>query len=416
MSHNVPGQESGVTDGHFPYFGPAKRDVYDSNWSMTATGPRTKEIMLNPEPIDRKREKNVPAFLKPTPQTYRLAALLKILQTISISREALLCRDKLLPDFGWDAEWWDGTAIRSQKVFELSQPSYFNDREEIIHETQRLVAFLEETDRAYGSIDVLANMDGLRGKEDASILPAFLDQWRELVDHFAPNLSIVDVCRSVLKKENFEKPEEDEDYRFSVLDLRVDEAIADKGQTLYEVIDDTLWPDPKQNVFDKVYFDKIADVFTMDVCRVSETGSGLGIKIPPVWYSDRYLRSSNQQVQEMQELKAAIRKEISQIEEAKAKVTEVTVSTIQNPAVDATHLLKAATAYFEASASISGVINGDNGTSGVAHRFPDRDGHGKIADELKALTERIAEKLKSMWNCLWAPQRADLSSFRNIEG
>ena len=400
MSHAVPGQESGVTDGHLPYFGPAKRDDYDSNWTMTATGSRTKEIMLNPEPIDRKRERNVPAFLKPTPQAYPLAALLKILQTIPISREALLCRDKLLPDFGWDAEWWDGTAIRLPKISELSQPSYFNDREEIIHETQRLVAFLEETDRAYGSIDVVANMDGLRGKEDASILPAFLDQWRELVDHFAPNFPLVEVCRSVLKKENFENPEGDEEYRFSVLDLRVDEAIADKGQTLYEVIDDTLWPDPKLNCFDKVYFDKTADVFIMDVARVGETGSGLGIKIPPVWYSDRYLRSSNQQVQEMQKIKAAIRKEIGQIEEAKAKVTEVTVSTIQNPVLDATHLLKAATAYFEASASLSGVINGDNGISEGAHSLPDRHEHGKIADELKALTERIGQKLRSIWNCL----------------
>lgn len=400
MSNTVPGQESGVTDGHFPYFGPAKRDDYDSNWTMTATGSRTKEIMLNPEPIDRKRERNVPAFLKPTPQAYRLAALLKILQTISISREALLCRDKLLPDFGWDAEWWDGTAIRLPKVSELSQPSYFNDREEIIHETQRLVAFLEETDRAYGSIDVMANMDGLRGKEDASILPAFLDQWREIVDYFAPNFQLMDVCRSELKKENFENSDEDEDYRFSVLDLRVDETIADKGQTLYEVIDDTLWPDPKQNVFDKVYFEKTADVFIMDVARVSETGSGLGIKIPPVWYSDRYLRSSNQQVQEMQAAKAAIRKEISQIEEAKAKVTEVTLSTIQNPVLDAIQLLKAATAYFEASASTSGVINGENGASGVSHGLPDRHGHGKIADELKALTERITQKLRSMWHCL----------------
>lgn len=400
MSNAVPGQESGVTDGHFPYFGPAKRDDYDSNWTMTATGPRTKEIMLNPEPIDRKRERNVPAFLKPTPQAYRLAALLKILQTISISREALLCRDKLLPDFGWDAEWWDGTAIRLPKVSDLSQPSYFNDREEIIHETQRLVAFLEETDRAYGSIDVMANMDGLRGKEDASILPAFLDQWREIVDYFAPNFQLRDVCRSVLKKENFENSAEDEDYRFSVLDLRVDETIADKGQTLYEVIDDTLWPDPKQNVFDKVYFEKTADVFIMDVARVSETGSGLGIKIPPVWYSDRYLRSSNQQVQEMQAVKAAIRKEIGQIEEAKAKVTEVTLSTIQNPVLDAIQLLKAATAYFEASASTSGVINGENGAPGVSHGLPDRHGHGKIADELKALTERITQKLRSMWHCL----------------
>ena len=400
MSSTVPGQESGVTDGHFPYFGPAKRDDYDSNWTMTATGSRTKEIMLNPEPIDRKRERNVPAFLKPTPQAYRLAALLKILQTISMSREALLCRDKLLPDFGWDAEWWDGTAIRSPKVSELSQPSCFNDREEIIHESQRLVAFLEETDRAYGSIDVMANMDGLRGKEDASIVPAFLEQWREIVGYFAPNFQLMDVCRSVLKKENFENPDEDEDYRFSVLDLRVDETIADKGQTLYEVIDDTLWPDPKQNVFDKVYFDKTADVFIMDVARVSETGSGLGIKIPPVWYSDRYLRSSNQQVQEMQAVKAAIRKEIGQIEEAKAKVTEVTLSTIQNPVLDAIQLLKAATAYFEASASTSGVINGENGASGVSHGLPDRHGHGKIADELKALTERIAQKLRSMWHCL----------------
>lgn len=396
MGQEIPGQESGVLEASNPYsnpyFGPAKREDYDSNeWTMTATGSHTKEILLNPDPIDRKRENNMPAFLKPSPQGYQLSALIKILQAIPMSREALLCREHVFGDYGYDTEWWDGTPIKVPKIVNLSQEDHYTDRDEVIHETQRLVAFLEETDRAYGSSDVLAGMDGILRAGVDSVTASFLEEWRKAFHDSGPDLPLLDIFQSVGTKQNPNEPEAEQRYLFFTLDVRIDEGIAEKGQTLYEAIDDLLWADQSETSYDQVYLETVADVFVIQATRAHEAGSGLGIKIPSVWYSDRYLQSSIEQVKEMRAGKTAVHRELARIDGRKAKLAAFKGSA----PTDAIQLLENAAAYFEASASTVNAIDEARTTLESDSSSFNRKKHGRIADELKAVTERIAQKLKS---------------------
>ena len=399
MGQKIPGQESGVLDTSRPYFGPAKREDYDSkDWTMTATGSHTKEILLNPDPTDRKRENNMPAFLKPTPQGYQLSALIKILQAIPMAREALLSRENVINDYGYDTEWWDGTPIKVPKIVSLSQDYPYTEGEEVIHETQRLVAFLEETDRAYGSSDVLAGLNGIHRPGHELVIANFLDGWQKAFQDSTPDLSLLDIFRSVGTKQNLDEPEPEERHPFFNFDLRIDEGIADKGQTLYEAIDDLLWAGQSEASSDQVYLEKVADVFVIHATRVHEAGLGLGIKIPSVWYSDRYLQSSTEQVKEMQAGKAAVQTELARIDEQKAKLAESNglVTT------DAIKLLKIAAAYLEVSASNMNAIDEARTTLESDSAPLSRKSYGRLADELKVITERIAQKLKSVSRSFYA--------------
>lgn len=394
MGQNIPGQESGVLDPPRPYFGPAERKDYDSNnWTMTATGSHTKEILLNPEPVDRKRGNNMPAFLKPTPRGYQLSALIKILQVIPMSREALLCRENIFDDYGYDTEWWDGTAIKVPKVVNLSPDGHYVDPDEVIHESQRLVAFLEETDRAYGSSEVLAAMDGIHGSGHDAVISSFFETLTKAFRYAAPNLPLLDIFHSVGTKQNHDEPEAEEKYPFMTLDVRIDEGIADKGQTLYEAIDDLLWAEQSDSSYEQVYLEKVADIFVIQATRVHEAGSGLGIKIPSVWYSDRYLRSSLQLVKDMRAGKVAVQAELARIDEQKAKLAEFKSSSAP---IDAMQLLKSAAAYFEASAPNINVTDEAKTRLESDPTSLKRKNYGRIAEELKDVTERIAQKLKGV--------------------
>ncbi|MCJ1469641.1 hypothetical protein MMC07_008277 [Pseudocyphellaria aurata] len=396
MGQDIPGQESGVTDASFPYFGPAKREDHDAGqWAVATVGSHAKEILLNPDPINRKRQSNEPAFFKPTPQTYQLSALIKILQAIPMAREALLSRESLFPDYGYDTEWWDGTAIKVPKVVNLTQEGHSTDQDEVIYETQRLIAFLEETERAYGSTDALANMDGIRENDHGSVVVSFLEEWRKQVEHATPNAPLLDVFRSVGRKDNPNEPECAEESPFLALELRIDDGIAGKGQTLYEAVDDMLWAGLSESSYEHVYLERLAEMLIIEATRVGEAGSGLGIKIPSVWYGDRYLQASIRQVKEMRAGKAAVQHEISGIDEAKAKIAQCGIPALEPPILDATHLLKTTSAYFETSEAKIDGVDEVRELLETEHASPDRSRHGRISDELKALTERIAKKLKT---------------------
>lgn len=395
MNHENPGQTSGVIDVSNPYFGPAQRDNYDiSNWAMATTGSHTQEILLNPEPTDRKREPNTPAFLKPTPQVYQLSALIKILHAIPLSREALLCRTNVLADYGHDSEWWDGTPIKVLKVVDLTEGSHYNDRIEVIHETQRLVAFLDETDRAYGSTEVLANLVCIQARGQGSIVATYLEEWRKALNPTATGPPFSDIFLSIGKKTILDEAEAAAEHPFQFLELRIDEELADRGQTLYEAIDDHLWAGQTESTEEHVYLEKVADVLVIEAKRVKESDSGLGIRIPAVWYSDRYLQSSMKEAKEMLVGKATVQKEIECIEEAKSKVAKIRTSTTEPPIADGTQLVKSVTAYFQRLASSKYANDELQETPGISAISQQHSRYSIIANELKALTERIAQKLK----------------------
>lgn len=185
MSQDFKGQETGVVDASGNQLRPATREYYDTrNWSMTLPGHDTREIIQNPDPEFRKRELGAPAFIKPLNDEQYLPALLTILHAIPIAKEALLARDLLLPDYGHHTEWWDGVSAQGFKIIDLEQSIENENLKEVIFESQRLMAFLEQTNRAYGSAEVLAKLRPMREFtiERQSAEDAFLEVWQKAME------------------------------------------------------------------------------------------------------------------------------------------------------------------------------------------------------------------------------------------
>ena len=398
MSQPLPDQENGVTDSTHPYFGPANREHYDTkNWTMTLSGSHAREILLNPDPADRKRERNTPAFIKPSPSTDYLPALVTILHAIPVAREALLMRSHTIPDYGHDKEWWDGAVIKAPKIVDITHIGDDTDWDEILFEAQRLMAFLDRTERAYGSVAGLANMDAVHQVSPDQLASSFLEVWHGAASRTAPDWSIAKVFRSIGTKTIVDPPER-YGQQFFCLEVKVSNELADTGQTLYEAVDDVLWAEWDETQRDEVFLESIGDVFAVQVTRSNDAASGLGIKVPGTWYLDRYLEASKDAAREMLVGKAAFKKEMARLAGIKARMTEYKRSTAGSKTTDVSKLMEVARAYFD-RANLQGqeanhvepqdeAVNGDSPPAMAAL--------ATIMEELKIVEDRVTQKLNGM--------------------
>lgn len=433
MSHALPHQETGVTDATYPYFGPANREHYDTkNWTMTLSGSHAREILLNPDPIDRKRERNAPAFVKPSPGTDYLPALITILHAIPAAREALLMRKYTELDYGHDKEWWDGAIIKAPKVVDVTDSSVDTDWDAILFEPQRLMAFLDQTERAYGSIAGLANMDPIRQANHDALLSTFLESWYAAAMQAEPGWRVADVFKSIGTKNVPDRLQEAFCQTFFCLEVRVSKELADTGQTLYEAVDDVLWAEWEETQREEVYLEEIGDVFAIQVTRADEAASGLGIKVPGTWYLDRYLEASKHAAREMLVRKAAFRKELTRLAGIKARMTEYKKSTARGETTEASKLMEIASAYFDRHNLQRQDVNGVEP--------PDEAGTGEsptataalatVMEELRIVEDRVTQKLNGMpsetlstmvltnfiWQLWSRPRKKPCGSYKSFQG
>ncbi|KAI4260280.1 MAG: hypothetical protein LQ352_000402 [Teloschistes flavicans] len=395
LSNNpmLPMQESGVTAPDKQYFGPVRSEYHDTkNWIMTTSKPTAKEILLNPEANFRRRLAEAPAFLRPSPARHRLPGLIKILHTVPAAREALLCRECLQTQYDHHNEWWDGVPIQSAQIVH-SEEVHDKHSQDVIYECQRLMAFLDETKRAYGSSEALSTLPGIRECNGDSVIREFLDTWCDAVMCHSRSAPMARIFQSRgIRTRGGDQDTEDT----TILDLSVDESSFESGQTLYETMDSILWPnwdgsDPEHEVF----LDKVADVFIVRISRRDDTAKSLDIKFPPVWYSDRYRKSSQPRIRQTLADRAAIKKEMDELDARKARVSALK-STIQpGKSVEINRLLHIAQQYFEKSATYQGTPGNPVSSVGEDDGVPRMERYNRIAEELKLLSERVARKLRT---------------------
>ncbi|KAL8777008.1 MAG: hypothetical protein Q9194_002810 [Teloschistes cf. exilis] len=395
LSNNpmLPGQESGVTAPDKPYFGPVRSEYHDTkNWIMTTSKPTAKEILLNPEPNFRRRLAGAPAFLRPSPARHQLPGLIKILHAVPAAREALLCREYLQTKYDHHNEWWDGVPIQSAQIVH-SEEVRDTPSQDVIYECQRLMAFLDDTERAYGSSEALFALPGIRGCNGDSVIREFLGAWCDAVTCHSRTAPTARIFQSRgTRRRGGDQDTEDTTY----LDLNNSASNFESGQTLYETIDSVLWPhwdgsDPEHEVF----LDKVADVLILRISRIDDTAKSLDIKLPPVWYSDRYLESSQPRIRQTLVDKEAIRKEMAELDARRDKLSALKGTIQSDKSVEISHLLQIAQQHFEKSSTYQ--VTAQNHVPSVSEddESPRMERHNGIAEELKLLSERVARKLRT---------------------
>ncbi|POS86872.1 hypothetical protein EPUL_001724, partial [Erysiphe pulchra] len=296
-------------------FGPATRDLYDSNqWSMVPLGKiDSTDSNADPEPTCREREPNTPAFLKPSIENNYLAALITIYHEIPLMRNIFLQSANMLDTYGYDKQWWMGRPI--ELGGQLSNDLTCFD---IDHELQRLMAFLDDTDRSYGSIESLANsatvMSFSRAYDGSDKACAFLEAWRQCNQGF-PRL-VDQVFSAGVASEDTEQDEK----QFAILELTVPSNSL--FESLYDICDECLWPDLQPlDLASSPYLSHIAEVITF---KIESTSDHKKISFPAVWYPDRYLKYSREASLEMRKKKYEVLEEIDRISKLENRLTCIT--------------------------------------------------------------------------------------------
>lgn len=390
-SQTLPGQETGTIDYGKQTFGPAIREHYETDkWAVVYPAAQTQEILLNPEPHDRKRQPNTPAFFKTPSTCHLLSALIKIIHAIPMAREALLNRTLTLQDYGHEKDWWDGTPVKVLRIVNIDADTRKINEDDVIYEAQRLMAFLDDTDRAYGSTNVLAGLDGIGLRDDSKALN-FLNIWESAAARSESPLA--NVFESIGTKLDPNNPEDARSEPVLYLPVKVDNETSGKGLTLYEALDHMLWVDAKDD--EEIYLEKVGDVFTLEVTNQVENDLGLGIEIPPIWYADRYRPSHTQQAKDMLARKAAVTTQLQNEEKLQNGISK-----FQKPGgsaqVAAAELLAKATEYFERKKAYQDATKESLLTEQPQEDLGQSQSHtDPVAKELRALTAQVSDKMKT---------------------
>lgn len=393
VSAGLAPQESGVISTDRIAFGPATRSQYEEKeWGMVTIGKSSaQEILLDPEPAARKRDFNVPAFLKPSVDNNRLGALLTIYHEIPLLREVFMNRSDVLQNYGFDNEWWSGKAIELPVILGLEP----DERQELIYEIQRLMAFLDKTDRSYGSADALANLRAVKKMQrynlqkfgnSQDLEAAVLRAWKKVFD--TRETGQVSKLFSV----GVDSERRNEVTDFVILDLPLP-AKASGLETFYDIADEALWgnmPQTDTDIANCAYLEHIADIITF---RLNEdNGPAENIEIPAVWYPDRYLKSGRQAALGMRVQKTEINDEVRRITALQDGLTEVCA---RGKIVKVKNLLKAALQHDLDKVEDEGDADSDNNfiSEDEAISKVSSEKAAKLSAELGKIVASIDQKL-----------------------
>ena len=277
-------QESGVVGNSKPVFGPATRAHYDSSqWALVSTAT---EVVADPVPSQRQREEGQPAILKPSPNFNYLPALIPILHSIPMFRNALLSPGVAQDDYWMGEDWWKGSPSPPARIVDTTMGLTEAHGRDILYEAQRLMAFLDNTDRVYGSIGSLLELDAwkeLRAElEDPDDdLLKFLVLWGFAYESQVAGAQLNGTLRSTFnaggqKRQSF------------VLDGNVTRVQSKPDYSIYDVLDDALF----SSATESAHIDEISNVLIFRLTSTKQDASDLGCRIPATLYVDRYLEKN----------------------------------------------------------------------------------------------------------------------------
>jgi len=388
-------QDSGVVA-----FGPATRpEGYGDNWGMVLSSSSSQAS--DPEPAFRKRELGNPAFLKPGKGNHRVAALFTIYHEIPILRELMLDRLNVMPNYGSNPGWWNGNKlIELPSVIEVSEDGFYENAptkpytmepQEFKAEIQRLMAFLDKTDRSYGSVEALVksqavrdhiNMRGSRRGIEESLIDVY---GQILCDNPEKHKKLFS---RVLEPQSSGANIEDENaYQgFALFDLAYpDEDSTD--ETIYDLADGAMWPDENADISSTPYLSHIADVVTFRLTNWT-IHKKTGVEFPAVWYPDRYLKSARQEALNMRVKKLACHKKIENIKALEIKLTEFQGPT--GPSLKVQDVLKVALQH-----DIAQIKPGEDSEDELLEPLTPSKTQ-KLSAQLVKLAESIDRKVKAL--------------------
>ncbi len=326
---DMPGQENGTIKGG-QQFGPAQRSYYpEAQWALAPIAS-SREVVDHPAPAKRRRVEGCPAFLRGPPESSYNAALLTIYHSIPLAREALLFPPLEVYSYGHNPDWWAGTTDENTKslTMQQSQPGD-EDRRKYLAELQCLMAFLDNTTRAYGSVDALSDLRYFQYFKAQSEYTKFLETWQQAAMDEKPDEPLTQVFTSsaTARGPNIGAAPETKEL------FSIEGAITD-ARTQVEVLDKIVWSDSPNQPLDDIWIDQFGHILTMKVHNNNPGASDLGLAPTEVWYLDRYTHELREALWHMRQQCHRLSREQVRLGQARSRLAEMPGVRLAGPRVD----------------------------------------------------------------------------------
>lgn len=289
----LDGQELGVVGnaGTGGIFQPATQNYYDSaSWAMV---PATKSTEYIPDAfLDAQRRKDGPGLIKPPVADHHIPALITILHSIPMLRNALLAPDITTSNYWRGDEWWKGNASAASIVVNDENTCEAASELEFLHEVQRLTAFLDASERTYASLETLLQSDVWTDSRFATCDEPpweffdelkFLLRWDAFLRKHAPTAQLDGKLRSTVSARGIKEES-------TMLEIPLNTLSSD-------VVDPTLY-----DYFDELLFDEdggahIVKLSNVLVLRLASKGPKRNCTLPKILFADRYLEEHRSEVE-----------------------------------------------------------------------------------------------------------------------
>ena len=360
---------------------------------MTHPSSNSRELIPDLQPDDRKRAIEEPVLMKPLTFDDDLPSLLSILGSIPGAFNTMCLKTPLLADYGYNPSWWQGASIGVSGPPVVDDEEILNAAEELIFETQRLMAFMECTSRAYGSVEALASLKLLQqiDKTKSStkkLADRFLLAWDTAANLVASHQGLSKLFRSVAYQEIGDEATHTPFWCFECTLENISEP-----WTLYDAVDSAIWSaDQKTNQNSTAYIQQAADIFVIRLIQPDTSASGLMISVPGRWYIDRYLPENAKAAKKMRLNMAQCRLRLSEITETQNNLLQFH-SLREGKAFDALNLLKTVLSHFERHDTPEPLVQtGDiENNSSTGQEQPEN--HAEIIIQLRSAFSKIASKV-----------------------
>lgn len=403
-------QESGVVDSAGAQFGPATREYYDtSQWAMTVSNPSAVEFIPDPAPWQRRRNPGEPCFIKPLPNGDYLPALITILHAIPLARRALIFAENTLDNYGFDIGWWQGTPIRMDEIVNLDDDEAPDYGEEIMRETQRIMAFLEYSDRSYGSAEALSRLKGFEygvsnlDQRAKTLYDKFLVRWEDAAMRLHPEFWMENSLFrfTASEKADDRMPRED---RFWCLEIPLINSGLGKTQTLYDALDEMIWTiDPNGTSNEEQSISGVSPILVIRAHQPDSSATGLNMQVPASWYVDRYLTQNSLATKIMRRNVAKCHLELQSLDEKKRQLTTF-VHTKTGKTMDVRMMLDVAKSAFEPTPKVKlneeeedeDEADASSRRSSNAFELPDLLPKPDVVAQLQSISDNISRKLERL--------------------
>ncbi|KAG5993302.1 hypothetical protein E4U52_002086 [Claviceps spartinae] len=322
-------QQSGIMDTSTSApaaFGPANRNDHDQvEWAMIRSGPSDTRVAKASAPSLRRRTSGAPAFLVQGVNTvgkHGLGGLLTVLHEIPLARNALLSIGSPAASYGHNSEWWNGKEILQEAlaqrytVEEFQWDQMDNPKPDTEEEIHRLMAFLDSTERSYGTVSVLTD-----------VLPyASTGPEKQLYEYLGPRNEEVlrPLISTAVVSPVFGDVVDDEDVRFGLLELEHNREDYMCITTLYEAIDHTLWSDAFSltHLHQGSKMAMLKDMSDVLAFKLNGEGPAQSINIPEKLYLEKYQTSRKDEARRIQLAWCETKMAIARIAKEEMKVHE----------------------------------------------------------------------------------------------